>query len=33
MQGLDNFNYAGAEAFDDLCNVKDRLVDEFMGMA
>ena len=32
LQGLDYISCAGAEAFDDLCNVVERLGDEFMGM-
>ena len=32
LQGLDYISCAGADAFDDLCNVVERLGDEFMGM-
>ena len=33
LQGLDYISSAGAEAFDDLCDVVQRLGDSFMGMS
>ena len=33
LQGLDYISSAGAEAFDDLCNIVERLGDELMGMS
>ena len=33
LQSLDYISSAGAQAFDDLCNVTERLGDEFMGMS
>ena len=33
LQGLDYISSAGAEGFDDLCDVVQRLGDSFMGMS